>query len=117
MYQELAEDVKEILDEFGGPMTFITKDVSGGFDNSGNPKPIGPDTIIEGVGVKSTFSSNELKNTSILHTDVKILFYATTRPKVGMLVEIDGVMNRVVHNRLVSPYDVDVLYILQVRNI
>ena len=116
MYQELAEDVKEMLEEFGGPMTFSKEDLSGGLDDSGNPKAIEPTTFIEGVGVRSSFNSIERKDTSILITDVKILFYAETRPTVGMMVVVGGIKHRVIHNRIVSPYDIDVLYVLQVRN-
>lgn len=115
MYQELANDVKDLLNEFGGPMTFLNEDLSGGFDDSGNPKSTDPTTSIDGVGVRSTWNALERRDSSILTTDIKILFYAETRPTVGMMVNIDGKKHRVIHNRLVSPYDVDVLYVLQVR--
>lgn len=106
---------KKLIRQFGQPLTLRTEDVSGGYDENGDPVVPSPSSEVSGNGVKLNYTLSEMDNSSIKSGDAKLLFSTEGKPEIGMLVDIDGETWRVVKPNPLQPAGITILYSMQVR--
>lgn len=73
-YAELRDDVLELLNEFGNPLTLLRAEDGATYDPKAGTFSGGGTTSVNGVGVLVGYSNKEIDGTTIRATDRKLLF-------------------------------------------
>lgn len=119
-YKKMEATAKRLIKKFGIPVSLIQKgDSSGGYDDFGKPIPDQPDVVSNGLGVVTSYKSNEVNGTSIIAGDVKLVFSldkGSELPVIGMTIFLQGKQWRVQDVNPVTPADINICYFIQLRS-
>ncbi len=113
-YKELGVIATDLLNEFGQLIT-ITRKTDELYDltTGGNQQAIQAYT---GYGCAFYYSSHEIDGSSILTGDMVVLLEnITTTPEIGDMVTVNDADMRVISVECLSPTNINLLYMLQVR--
>jgi hypothetical protein len=114
-YQNLASRAKSLLAQKGVTVR-ITK-------SSATTNPLTGEVVsssevdFTGYGVKGRFAKEEIDGSTVLGTDLKVIFEGDlpTEPEVGYTAVIGSKEYRIVNARPIEPADVAIVYVLQLR--
>lgn len=103
-----------LLTKYGALVT-VTRPVPTTYDTATSTVGFTTATTYTGHGNPSAYTVAELANDTIKSTDMKYLFYSTTRPKIDDLVTTIDATYRVLNVDIDVVNNSDILYTLQLR--
>tara|TARA_R100001244_G_scaffold90191_3_gene68459 strand:+ start:256 stop:609 length:354 start_codon:yes stop_codon:yes gene_type:complete len=113
-YSDMAVDAAELLEEFGESVTL--KYTTGGTIDPVAGTVSGSAQSIVANGFPGEFNRNEVDQTNILSTDIRLILEKTAViPAPNNTVELGGKTYRVINNRQVGLTSDNVINIVQLR--
>lgn len=98
-----------------GLTTTVTRATAGTYDTTTSETAADTVTTYTGYGHAEPYSITEQTNSTVAATDLKFLFYSTTRPKVDDVIAYDSRSYRVMAVDITNVNGLDVVYTLQLR--
>lgn len=98
-----------------GSLVTVTRPVATTYDTTTSVLGFTTSASYTGYGNASPFSLMELANENIQMSDLKLLFYSTTRPAVGDIVTTSDAAYRVLNVDITNVNSSDIVYTLQLR--
>ena len=119
MNAEHAQDALELIDDIAedGLLATLTRQISGSYDPSTGEATVTTSTQTA-YGIRTSWEKRDIDGTLIKSGDLKIILAAsglTTAPQVDDTITFDGTAYTIKGVYPVSPADVVIVYVLNVR--
>jgi hypothetical protein len=116
-YSKARATAKKVITKYGAASQFISKGITGGFDENGDVIANTADTIISGIITPLIqYKVSEIDGQSIINGDAWAFFHSDNEIVIGMQTTVNGKSFRVVDvNKLASPTDIVIYYKVQLR--
>ncbi len=104
-----------LLKKYGGPVT-VSRPVPTTYDTSTSTMGFTIATTYTGYGNASPYTLEEMANATIEMSDLKLLFYSTTRPQINDIMDLGSMVSyRALDVGIQNVNATDIVYIVQLR--
>ncbi len=104
----------KLLKKFGSLVT-VTRPVATTYNTSTGVQGFTTAVTYTGYGNASPYTEYEVANTDVEVSDLKFMFYSTTRPAIGDVVTTSDAAYRVLNVDITNAVNSDIVYTLQLR--
>ncbi len=113
-YLEFQEAAEDLLTELGQSIS-VARVASSAYSTSTLTTATNTSTSYSGVGWPTNYIKNEIDGETVLASDIKLWFYASTLPLVNDVFTVDTIAYRAITVRQYTVQGQRVLFLVQLR--
>ena len=116
-YRKAHATAARLISKFGQPANVIKKGNASGWEDNGDPIPVQPDIVINGmVTPLLQYKQSEIDGEHVLVTDSYVFFESSIPPEIDMMITINSQQFRIENLKtLESVDDINIYRRLQLR--